>query len=89
MELSLVQAFLILHDNAPPEMVGNRTECALLLLLRTWGVSYKDIRDAHANDLVYVYGFSSDRKMASVLLKHQDGSHRLYCKVRSFYHAPL
>lgn len=27
--------------------MGNRTECALLMMLRKWGVSYKDIRTAN------------------------------------------
>lgn len=36
---------------APPtgrvELVGNRTECALLLLLRAWGVDYTALRRLH------------------------------------------
>lgn len=29
------------------ELVGNRTECALLLLLRAWGVDYRALRQRH------------------------------------------
>jgi hypothetical protein len=80
-----VQAFLIEKEKGSPDMVGNRTECALLLLMRSWGIHYKALRDAHMHDVSYVYGFSSDRKMASVLHRRPDGSHRLYCKVCTAY----
>lgn len=40
-----VQAFLIEHDNDTVGFVGNRTECALLMLLRSWGVSYEALRE--------------------------------------------
>jgi Ca2+-transporting ATPase len=52
--------------------VGNRTECALLMLLRGWGTPYKALRDAHAGRVVREYDFSSERKMASVLVTHPD-----------------
>ncbi|KAK9840937.1 hypothetical protein WJX81_001285 [Elliptochloris bilobata] len=35
------KAFLITRDKATTEFVGNRTECALLMLLRGWGISYE------------------------------------------------
>ncbi len=52
--------------------VGNRTECALLMLLRGWGTPYKALRDTHAPRVVREYDFSSERKMASVLVTHPD-----------------
>ena len=52
--------------------VGNRTECALLMLLRGWGTPYKALRDANAGRVVREYDFSSERKMASVLVRHPD-----------------
>lgn len=58
---------------------GNRTECALLLLLRQWGCSYAAVRESHT--VVKVFGFSSERKMASVVIL-LDGKHLLYCKAR-------
>lgn len=63
------------------EFVGNRTECALLMLLRDWGVMYKSIRDIHHNDTARLYGFTSERKMASILVRMQSG-YRLFNKVR-------
>ena len=75
-----LQAFLVLHEGKPTEPVGNRTECALLQLLTNWGPSYKAIREEHRPRIHKLYGFSSAQKMASVLIKSNDGF-RLYNKV--------
>ncbi len=64
------------------EFVGNRTECALLLMLRGWGHDYKGIRDNHRAAVQKVYTFSSATKMASVLVSTGDDSYRLYVKVK-------
>eukprot|EP00193_Tetraselmis_chui_P001343 CAMPEP_0177757266 /NCGR_PEP_ID=MMETSP0491_2-20121128/3551_1 /TAXON_ID=63592 /ORGANISM="Tetraselmis chuii, Strain PLY429" /LENGTH=954 /DNA_ID=CAMNT_0019272905 /DNA_START=321 /DNA_END=3185 /DNA_ORIENTATION=+ len=66
-------AFLV-EEGGEVEMVGNRTECALLLMLRGWGVGYQPLREAA--EVAAVATFSSDRKRASVLLK--DGSSPAY-----------
>ena len=52
------------------EFVGNRTECALLMMLRGWGPKsdYRALRAAHAPRVLREYDFSSLRKMASVLV---------------------
>ena len=62
------------------DCVGNRTECALLLMARAWGQSYTQLRQAHAPELLELYGFSSERKMASCLMRGPAGM-RLYNKV--------
>ena len=64
------------------ECVGNRTECALLLMCRQWGRSYTQLRADHQAQLVELYGFSSERKMASCLMRGPHGM-RLYNKVCS------
>jgi hypothetical protein len=74
-----LQAFLI-EEKGKIDFVGNRTECALLMLLRSWGIGFKDLRDEFAGNIEHVYGFSSERKMASVLISIDSGS-RLYVKV--------
>ncbi|CAK0781476.1 hypothetical protein CVIRNUC_005383 [Coccomyxa viridis] len=73
------KAFLIEHDANAVEFMGNRTECALLMLLRGWGLRYEAVRTEHKAHIFQVYNFSSERKMASVLLRHGDGL-RLYNK---------
>ena len=63
------------------EFVGNRTECALLMLLREWGgKGYKQIRDDNHSAIERIYGFTSERKMASILIRTPE-SLRLYNKV--------
>jgi hypothetical protein len=36
--------------------VGNRTECALLMLMRSWGEDYHKVREDHQHDIVKVSG---------------------------------
>ena len=73
------KAFLIEKEDGSTDLVGNRTEASLLMLLKNWGRSYKTARSERRDDVVQVYGFSSAKKMASVMLKHPDGM-RLYNK---------
>ena len=65
------------------EFIGNRTECALLMMLRAWGVSYEALRQRHKADVFRVYDFSSERKMASAILRTPGGGLRLYNKARA------
>ena len=83
-----LQAFLIQHEANAVEFMGNRTECALLMLLRGWGVRYEATRSEHKAAIFQVYNFSSERKMASVLLRHGDRL-RLYNKVRHTHSAHI
>lgn len=64
------------------QCVGNRTECALLLLLRSWGVEAGEARAAYSDRMERVYAFSSERKLASVLVRMESG-YRLYTKART------
>ncbi|DBB18563.1 hypothetical protein WJX82_010215 [Trebouxia sp. C0006] len=73
------KAFLIEKDDGSIDMVGNRTEGALLMLLRGWGRNYKTVRANRHEDVAQLYGFSSAKKMASVMLKTDSGL-RLYNK---------
>ena len=73
-----LQAFLIIKE--PVGFVGNRTECALLMMLRGWGLDYKAIRDEHASSVQKVWDFDSAKKMASVMTKTPTGF-RLFNKV--------
>lgn len=75
------KAFLVENENGTVGFVGNRTECALLLMVRSWGDDYREIRDLEHVNTLQVYGFTSERKMASVLVKSKDGNTlRLYNK---------
>jgi Ca2+-transporting ATPase len=77
------KAFLIVKEAGAAtkvDFVGNRTECALLVMARNWGQDYRALRDINHDKTVEVYGFSSERKMASVLVKRPGGKLRLYNK---------
>ena len=73
------KAFLIEKQDGSTDLVGNRTEGALLIMLKNWGGNYKSTRSEHHEDVAQMYGFSSAKKMASVMLKLPDGL-RLYNK---------
>lgn len=73
------KAFLLAAANGQTDFVGNRTECALLMLMKSWGEDYTEWRDKHKEDLLQLFGFSSAKKMASALVK-RDGKYRLYNK---------
>lgn len=79
-----VQAFLIIKDPAPIGFVGNRTECALLMLLRAWDADYTVIREKYAPMVEKLWDFDSAKKMASVLIRTSDG-YRLYNKASAPY----
>jgi Ca2+-transporting ATPase len=50
------KAFLIEHSKDLVDFVGNRTECALLMLSRKWGSDYKALRDTHQPKIEQVRG---------------------------------
>lgn len=59
---------------------GNRTECALLLLTdKTWGLSYEKTRHEWDKKVFKLYGFTSARKMASVVIEYPD-KYKVYNK---------
>eukprot|EP00201_Polytomella_parva_P013237 CAMPEP_0175051854 /NCGR_PEP_ID=MMETSP0052_2-20121109/8038_1 /TAXON_ID=51329 ORGANISM="Polytomella parva, Strain SAG 63-3" /NCGR_SAMPLE_ID=MMETSP0052_2 /ASSEMBLY_ACC=CAM_ASM_000194 /LENGTH=685 /DNA_ID=CAMNT_0016316199 /DNA_START=75 /DNA_END=2128 /DNA_ORIENTATION=+ len=70
---------IIIEKDSKMTMVGNRTECALLLMLRSWGVEYDQMRSNMEHLLVKLYGFSSTKKMSSALYKFPN-NYRLYNK---------
>lgn len=77
-----LQAFLVTSGRDNLELVGNRTECALLILLRGWGKDYALMREEYKNRILKLWGFSSAKKMASVLIEASTGVPKLYNKVQ-------
>src|SRR5688572_2673722 len=64
-------AFLETTPEGMEQYVDNPTECALLSMVSTWGVDWKG-RRAEA-EIVHQFGFTSDRKRMSTLVKAEDG----------------
>jgi calcium-translocating P-type ATPase len=66
------------HGEREIRYVGNPTECALLAQVEGWKQSYQQLRaDA---DILHQFGFSSDRKRMSTLVRRSDGTLRLLVK---------
>ncbi|KAL6750480.1 plasma membrane calcium-transporting ATPase [Haematococcus lacustris] len=74
------KAFLVEQPGGNVDFVGNRTECALLVMLKKLGIDYTAVREQMQSSQVKLFGFSSARKMASVLLRTTSGGYRLYNK---------
>lgn len=64
-------AFLETTDEGVEQYVGNPTECALLALAASWGVDWR-LRRSDA-DVLHQFGFTSDRKRMSTLVRRQGG----------------
>ncbi|KAK9865493.1 hypothetical protein WJX84_011923 [Apatococcus fuscideae] len=79
------KAFLVTSSRGELELVGNRTECALLILLKGWGKDYTLMREEYKNRILKLWGFSSAKKMASVLIEASTGIPRLYNKGAAEY----
>ncbi|EFJ44186.1 calcium-transporting ATPase [Volvox carteri f. nagariensis] len=74
------KAFYTVEKDGKMAFVGNRTECALLLLMnRDLESDYKAYRTQHERSVEKIYGFTSAKKMASVLVRLGD-KYRLYNK---------
>ena len=74
------EAYILEKPNGRHEFVGSSTECALLLTLKDWGLDYKQIRIDHEKDKLHTHGFTSARKMSSVVVKMPNGKLRNYVK---------
>jgi len=63
------------------EIQGNRTESAILIMLRRMGVDYKSIRDDfdHSRSIVKMFTFSSKKKRMSTVVRVDDEL-QLHCK---------
>ena len=48
------QAFLIEEETGRVTFVGNRTECALLMMIREWDEKYQQIRQQYENNMIKV-----------------------------------
>ena len=71
-DIAAINSTAFLEDKDGVEVyVGNPTECALLSLVAGWGVDWKTRR--READVVHQFGFTSDRKRMSTLVKREDG----------------
>lgn len=64
-------AFLETTDEGVEQYVGNPTECALLALISGWGFDWRQRRQE--SEVVHQFGFTSDRKRMSTLIRRSEG----------------
>jgi len=64
-----------------PSVIGSKTEGALLLLVRAWGLDGDVIKSQQYNDLQdKIFSFNSSKKRSTAIVTRADGTVRLYCK---------
>nr|CAB3224470.1 plasma membrane calcium-transporting ATPase 3 [Phallusia mammillata] len=69
------------QEGGQPMQVGNKTECALLGMVRDIGREYESVRKEITEEKLFkVYTFNSVRKSMSTVVQNEDGSYRLYTK---------
>jgi Ca2+-transporting ATPase len=74
-------AYLIFAEGVEPVIVGNKTEGALINMIRGWGFDYEEVRNRCFDDLKdVVFPFSSDKKRSTAVVHRPDGSVTVFCK---------
>ena len=64
-----------------PSIIGNKTEGALIMMIKSWGFDYDDFKNQHFNaDVDKTYAFNSAKKRSTAVVHRADGSVRVYCK---------
>lgn len=64
-----------------PLIVGNKTEGALILMIKQWGFEYETVRNEIFHEATdRVFSFNSAKKRSTCVNFRADGSARLFCK---------
>jgi Ca2+ transporting ATPase len=72
-------AFVEIDDYGNEELNGDRTECALLMMAAKMGYNFNFIRETLT--IAHMNPFSSvDKRMSTMVNRHDAGSYRVYCK---------
>jgi magnesium-transporting ATPase (P-type) len=68
-------------DGNRPMIVGNKTEGALILMIKAWGFDYQKVRaEVFHEGKDKVFSFNSAKKRSTTINFRSDGSVRLFCK---------
>lgn len=64
-----------------PLIIGNKTEGALILMIKQWGFDYEQVRSEIFNEATdRVFSFNSAKKRSTCVNFRNDGTVRLFCK---------
>jgi magnesium-transporting ATPase (P-type) len=62
-------------------VIGNKTEGALINMIRAWGYDYDEMKAKNFNQKTdRIFSFNSDKKRSSAVIVRADGTVRVYCK---------
>ena len=62
-------------------MIGNKTEGALLTMVKTWNIDFEDFKSKNFNEKTdKIFAFNSTKKRSTAVVTLPDGKIRLYCK---------
>ena len=80
-------AYLVFKDAlgnqlSKPTIVGSATEGALILMCKSWGYDYEEVKNTIFNEIHgdKIFPFNSDKKRSTAIIHRPDGSVRLFCK---------
>jgi calcium-translocating P-type ATPase len=69
------------RDLPKPNVIGSKTEGALIVMADSWGFNYEKIKSEIFNDETdKLFSFNSLKKRSTCIVHRKDGSVRLYCK---------
>jgi P-type Ca2+ transporter type 2C len=62
-------------------VIGNKTEGALIEMVSTWGFQYETVRNEKFDEIKdKIFAFNSDKKRSTAVIHQPNGSVRLFCK---------
>ena len=64
-----------------PNIIGNKTEGALILMAASWGYQYEEVKSRHfVEQRDRLFAFNSAKKRSTAIVHRADGTVRLYVK---------
>jgi P-type Ca2+ transporter type 2C len=85
--ISVNRSAYLIHKDADgkplerPQIIGNKTEGALIMMIRSWGFDYEVIKEETYNqERDRVYNFNSAKKRSTAVVHQPNGSVRIFCK---------
>mmetsp|Transcript_89230 Transcript_89230/g.174617 ORF Transcript_89230/g.174617 Transcript_89230/m.174617 type:complete len:1113 (+) Transcript_89230:110-3448(+) len=79
-------AYLVFKDQEGrtldrPAIIGNKTEGALIMMVKSWGFDHEEVKNEHFKEgRDKIFSFNSAKKRSTAIVHRADGTVRLYCK---------
>eukprot|EP00981_Chlorochromonas_danica_P002747 scaffold537_cov180-Ochromonas_danica.AAC.52 len=86
-QVAINRSAYLIHKDADgrlldrPQIIGNKTEGALVMMIRSWGFDYEQVKETKYNqDIDRIYNFNSAKKRSTAVVHQSDGTVRIFCK---------